>query len=368
MISGECSDSQKVMLAFSEEIGRHVLVFFAGVSGERVEGKMSGRAEEESLARIANLRHVEDLIGAANYFGPLFGGAHTRVNIDHELVAGCAELEGEETEGEEAQREPRPIFRWHVDRLRAAEPNQLAAEFYQVDKPKRSQVDHAKRAIELAPLDLSGLNENIRRNSKGGIGVIDGPFCETLWDWRQYGALLGSVFRYELACLGNGCAGELQNEVEGGSFQLRAELPKPSHYGWLLHRGATSGMFVSKRESYYVRELPEKYVVAATFSWYPAKGMAQGVTQDEVEGLVDLHMIGVREKLIQGELCKVSENAFSIIYGKFASAVDKGRIGVCGHRRCQKIYLGKRKDSRYCSSSCKANASIGRRGEGGRGQ
>ena len=358
------SPNVTVAIAYSEAIQRHVFVFYADRFDGMLSAEVADAGEEEALRQLANPRSLKALLSAAQWFGPLFSAAHRRVGAELELRSGY-DASGYTSE-QEAEREtglrPYESFCGRATDLKSPKKTALAREFYGVAKPTRAQVNDAGEAILAAPFSGDDLSVAMR-DVPVGLCFAGGPFAEPLSDWAGYGRLLYATFRFELECLRGGSAGKIFSSAFGGTSDDESEvypmvqLPLPSRYGSLLEKWSTAQLPAGLGASGLIQRADHYIKVSAR-----AEPMV-GVTVDEVESLIRLNLRDVHAGIKDGSPIFISGSLCGLVYQKFVTALSKGRVGICQYDRCERLFIGKRRDARNCSASCASNASARKRHE-----
>ena len=331
--------TQTVALAYSEAIGRHVLVFIEQASAgfPKTPSKNFDQRETPALQRLANMRTLSDLVEVASCYGSLFDGAQT-----------CAARYTTTLHGDWGD----PAFVGRFEDFRAPSQTKLAQEFYEVEKPTRTQVRHACQAIEACPFDgaLPGTSDLM------GWDMLT-VRAEPLSDWMAFSSMLELCIQAKVACRDNGKAWGL--DTAGATWiSATVEAPLPSLYGHLLE----SYTMEDDCSELGVNELVTcdrgrcKYVIGK--AWMPGEFF----TSDEndmhpIDRIINLHARGAHIELHGTEVNRVASSKAPLLFAEVMDEIAKSHVGICAREECGRAFFAKRSDTRFCSNACKTQAS-----------
>lgn len=327
--------TQKVAIAYSAAIKRHVLLFYEGTPAPR-RGVIKGEREASVVQKLANAVTPRDLSEAAMLCGSLFDGTQT-----------CTDWYSTVLHGDDSD----PAFFGRIEDFSTPSSTQLAREFYDETKPTRAQIRQAELAIKKYPI------ERAVSDSLTYLG-LDAPTirAEPLADWVAFASMLKQCMRARALC------NDLEENAPTNSLPVEARaiavMPAPSLYGQLLSSYASeincsdtdvSGLVVADREQ-------GRYVVGR--SWELGGFLGKG---DDgafpVDKIINLHMRGVHIELRGDKLENVSTSKASLLFAEAASEITRGHVGVCERVGCGRVFVAKRSDTRFCSTTCKTQDS-----------
>ena len=334
--------TQSVALAYSEEIGRHVLVFVEQASARppKTTPKKSDQREIPMLQRLANMRSLSDLAEVAMYYGSLFDGTQTCTPRYTTTLHGDSEDFA---------------FAGRFENFRAPSQTTLAQEFYRVEKPTRTQLRHACYAIKTCPFDGT-LPDTSDLTGRDMLTVR----AEPLSDWVAFASMLERCIQAKVACRNNENRKAIQTPDTVGTtwIPIIAEAPLPSLYGHLLESYATeddcselsvNGLATCDRELC-------KYVIGR--AWMPGEFFSS----DEngaypVDKIINLHARGTHIELHGSKVNRVSSSKAPLLFAEVMDEIAKSHVGICAREGCGRVFFAKRSDTRFCSNACKTQAS-----------
>lgn len=331
--------TQTVAIAYSAAIGRHVLIFAeqADARYPKMPARASSQREMPMLQRLANAHTLPDLLEAASYYGSLFDG-----------VQACMARYSTNLHGDWED----PSFVGRLEDFHTPSHTRLAQEFYSVEKPTRTQLRHAAQAAKAHPLnkELLSISEPMSN---------DAPTirAEPLSDWMAFSSMLELCMRAKLKRSDNENIQSLSS-VGTAWVPLVVKPPLPSLYGRLLESCASedncseigaNGLVVHDEEQ-------SRYVIGR--AWMPGEFLSSdeyGVLP--VDRILNLHARGVHIELHGSQVNYIASSKAPLLFSEAMDEIAKNHVGICAREGCGRVFFAQRSDTRFCSNTCKVQAS-----------